>query len=111
MWLSAIHRDLPKIVDFGTSVTGDPNVEPVQIDVGLAKFDRMEEGQFVVLDAEENEYMLFHPEVDASSIVDGVWLASWHDKSTDKWMWALAKQVGENSFVLDTNHHVEPIPH
>lgn len=111
MWISAIHRDLPKIVDFGKDADGNPHVEPVQTEVGLAKFDRMEEGQFVVLDAEENEYMLYHPEVDTDGIEEGVWLASWHDKATDKWMWALAKEVGENAFELDTRHHVEPEPH
>lgn len=112
MWLSAIHRDLPK-VNVTIKVVGPNDDQPIQkeIEVGMAKFDRMEEGQFVVVDNDENEFMLFHPEVDASGIVDGVWLASWHDKATDKWMWALAKQVGENSFVLDTNRHVEPIPH
>ncbi|ENA4344873.1 hypothetical protein ABGO80_000718 [Salmonella enterica subsp. enterica serovar Braenderup] len=104
MWLSAIHRDLPK-----REVTLSVDAEPIT--VGVANFDRMEEGQFVVVDDKENEFMLFHPEVDTAGIVDGVWLASWHDKSTDKWMWALAKKTGENSFVLDTNHHVEPIPH
>lgn len=111
MWLSAIHKDLPKIVDFGTTPTGDPHPEPVQTDVGLAKFDRMEEGQFVVLDGQQNEYMLFHPEVDGSDIKDGVWLASWQDKVTGKWMWAIAKNVGPNAFELDTKHHVEPKPH
>lgn len=111
MWLSAIHKDLPKIVDFGTTPTGDPHPEPVQTDVGLAKFDRMEEGQFVVLDGEQNEYMLFHPEVDSSDIKDGVWLASWQDKVTGKWMWAIANNVGPNAFELDTKHHVEPKPH
>ncbi|AFQ96578.1 hypothetical protein STRATTON_128 [Erwinia phage vB_EamM_Stratton] len=111
MWISSIHRDLPKIVDFGTSTTGDPHPEPVQIDVGLVRFDRMEEGMFIVIDDKENEFVLFHEEVDTSEIVEGVWLASWHDKTTDKWMWATAKQVGENSFVLSEKHHVEPIPH
>jgi len=111
MWLSAIHKDLPKIVDFGHSVTGDPQDEPVQVDVGLAKFDRMEEGQFVVLDAEENEYMLFHPEVDTTDVVDGVWLASWQNQATGQWMWAVAHCTGPNSFTLDSKHHVEPKPH
>ena len=111
MWISAIHRDLPKIVDFGTTVTGDPQAEPVQIEVGLAKFDRMEEGQFVVVDDKENEFMLFHPEVDTTDIKDGVWLASWQDKETENWMWAIAKQTGPTSFVLETKHHVEPKPH
>lgn len=111
MWISSIHRDLPKIVDFGTSPTGDPYPEPVQVDVGLVRFDRMEEGMFIVMDDNDNEFVLFHEEVDTSEIVDGVWLASWHDKATDKWMWATAKKVGENAFVLSQNHHVEPKPH
>lgn len=111
MWLSAIHRDLPKVVDFGTNVLGDPHVDPVQEDVGLARFDRMEEGQFVVMDNEENEYMLFHPEVVTDEIKDGVWLASWKDKETDKWMWAIATCTSPNCFKISTNHHVEPKPH
>lgn len=104
MWLSAIHRDLPK-----REVTLSVDAEPIT--VGVANFDRMEEGQFVVVDDKENEFMLFHPEVDTTDIKDGVWLASWQDKETEKWMWAIAKQTGPTSFVLDTNHHVEPIPH
>ncbi|EDK7230808.1 hypothetical protein CKI39_05950 [Salmonella enterica subsp. enterica serovar Java] len=104
MWLSAIHRDLPK-----REVTLSVDAEPIT--VGVANFDRMEEGQYVVVDNDENEFMLFHPEVDTTDIKDGVWLASWQDKETEKWMWAIAKQTGPTSFVLDTNHHVEPIPH
>ncbi|EBV0422748.1 hypothetical protein NVM02_000762 [Salmonella enterica] len=104
MWLSAIHRDLPK-----REVTLSVDAEPIT--VGVANFDRMEEGQYVVVDDKENEFMLFHPEVDTTDIKDGVWLASWQDKETEKWMWAIAKQTGPTSFVLDTNHHVEPIPH
>lgn len=111
MWLSAIHRDLPKIVDFGQTLAGDPNPEPVNIDVGLAKFDRMEDGQFVVLDNNDNEYVLFHPEVDVSDIKEGCWLASWPIEGTEKWMWAVVQKTGEHSFVLDTKHHVEPKPH
>ncbi|ECD7026894.1 hypothetical protein E2526_07380 [Salmonella enterica subsp. enterica serovar Heidelberg] len=104
MWLSAIHRDLPK-----REVTLSVDAEPIT--VGVANFDRMEEGQYVVVDDKENEFMLFHPEVDTTDIKDGVWLASWQDKETEKWMWAIAKQTGPTSFVLDTVHHVEPIPH
>ncbi|EEA0383563.1 hypothetical protein GL093_03565 [Salmonella enterica] len=104
MWLSAIHRDLPK-----REVTLSVDAEPIT--VGVANFDRMEEGQYVVVDNDENEFMLFHPEVDTTDIKDGVWLASWQDKETEKWMWAIAKQTGPTSFVLDTKHHVEPIPH
>ncbi|EBG5619741.1 hypothetical protein FI241_13485 [Salmonella enterica subsp. enterica] len=104
MWLSAIHRDLPK-----REVTLSVDAEPIT--VGVANFDRMEEGQYVVVDDKENEFMLFHPEVDTTDIKDGVWLASWQDKETEKWMWAIAKQTGPTSFVLDTKHHVEPIPH
>lgn len=104
MWLSAIHRDLPK-----REVTLSVDAEPIT--VGVANFDRMEEGQYVVVDDKENEFMLFHPEVDTTDIKDGVWLASWQDKETEKWMWAIAKQTGPTSFVLDTNRHVEPIPH
>ncbi|HCJ9509198.1 TPA: hypothetical protein NV949_004707, partial [Escherichia coli] len=54
MWLSAIHRDLPK-----REVTLSVDAEPLT--VGVANFDRMEEGQYVVMDDDENEFMLFHP--------------------------------------------------
>ncbi|MCT7476003.1 hypothetical protein N5V81_13550 [Escherichia coli] len=56
MWLSAIHRDLPK-----REVTLSVDAEPIT--VGVANFDRMEEGQYVVVDNDENEFMLFHPKL------------------------------------------------
>lgn len=111
MWLSAIHRDLPKVVDFGTTVTGDPHTDPVRVNVGLARFDRMEEGQFVVMDNADNEFMLFHPEVDTSEIKEGVWLASWEDQETKKWMWAIATCTAPNCFTISENAYVEPKPH
>ena len=51
MWLSAIHRDLPKTAVSFAKKTPVPNV-------GVAKFERVEEGQFVVTDHKENEFML-----------------------------------------------------
>lgn len=111
MWLSAIHRDLPKIVNFGIDANGNQSVDPTQVDVGITKFDRMEEGQFVVIDDNDNEFMLFHPEVDTSEIKDGVYLASWQDKETGKWMWAVAEMVSEGCLVISEHHHVEPKPH
>lgn len=105
MWLSAIHRDLPKRdVSF--------TVEETPIEVGVAKFERIEEGQFVVMDDNDNEFMLFHPEVDTSEICDGVLLLSWQKPETKEWMWCVAKPTNEagTAYVFG-EIYVEPEPH
>lgn len=105
MWLSAIHRDLPKReVSF--------TVEDAPIVVGVAKFERIEEGQFVVMDDNDNEFMLFHPEVDTSEICDGVLLLSWQKPETKEWMWCVAKPTNEaeTAYVFG-EIYVEPEPH
>jgi hypothetical protein len=109
MWLSAINRDLPKYKNTTLSLTGDQGQAAVE--VGLAKVVGMEEGQYVIHDAEENEFLLFHPEVDVSEINVPCELASWQDPTTNEWMWAVAKSSGESSFQLTGKHHVEPEPH
>lgn len=104
MWLSAIHRDLPKReVSFA--------VEETPITVGVAKFERIEEGQFVVMDDNDNEFMLFHPEVDTSEICDGVLLLSWQKPETKEWMWCVAKPTNEagTAYVFG-EIYVEPEP-
>lgn len=104
MWLSAIHRDLPKReVSF--------TVEETPITVGVAKFERIEEGQFVVMDDNDNEFMLFHPEVDTSEICDGVLLLSWQNPETKEWMWCVAKPTNEagTAYVFG-EIYVEPEP-
>ncbi len=105
MWLSAIHRDLPKRdVSF--------TVEETPITVGVAKFERIEEGQFVVMDGNDNEFMLYHPEVDTSEICDGVLLLSWQNPETKEWMWCVAKPTNEagTAYVFG-EIYVEPEPH
>ena len=105
MWLSAIHRDLPKRdVSFA--------VEDAPIAVGVAKFERIEEGQFVVMDGNDNEFMLYHPEVDTSEICDGVLLLSWQNPETKEWMWCVAKPTNEagTAYVFG-EIYVEPEPH
>ncbi|EBZ0546691.1 hypothetical protein D6396_09905 [Salmonella enterica subsp. enterica serovar Agona] len=105
MWLSAIHRDLPKReVSF--------TVEETPITVGVAKFERIEEGQFVVMDDNDNEFMLYHPEVDTSEICDGVLLLSWQNPETKEWMWCVAKPTNEagTAYVFG-EIYVEPEPH
>lgn len=105
MWLSAIHRDLPKRdVSF--------TVEETPITVGVAKFERIEEGQFVVMDDNDNEFMLFHPEVETSEICDGVLLLSWQNPETKEWMWCVAKPTNEagTAYVFG-EIYVEPEPH
>ncbi|ECS6386595.1 hypothetical protein BZZ77_24870 [Salmonella enterica subsp. enterica serovar Saintpaul] len=105
MWLSAIHRDLPK-----REVTLSVDAEPIT--VGVANFDRMEEGQYVVMDDDENEFMLFHPEVDASEIREGSILFSWQDKETKQWMWCVANTTNEKGTAYAPGQlHVEPKPH
>lgn len=104
MWLSAIHRDLPKReVSF--------TVEETPIVVGVAKFERIEEGQFVVMDDNDNEFMLYHPEVDTSEICDGVLLLSWQNPETKEWMWCVAKPTNEaeTAYVFG-EIYVEPEP-
>lgn len=105
MWLSAIHRDLPK-----REVTF--TVEDAPIVVGVAKFERIEEGQFVVMDDNDNEFMLYHPEVDTSEICDGVLLLSWQNPETKEWMWCVAKPTNEagTAYVFG-EIYVEPEPH
>ncbi|EBR8863830.1 hypothetical protein DO657_09200 [Salmonella enterica subsp. enterica serovar Thompson] len=105
MWLSAIHRDLPKReVSF--------TVEETPITVGVAKFERIEEGQFVVMDDNDNEFMLFHPEVDTSEICDGVLLLSWQNPETKEWMWCVAKPTNEAETAYGFGEiYVEPEPH
>lgn len=103
MWLSAIHRDLPK-----TLVALDD--KDGLILVGVAEFQRVEEGQFVVTDDDENEFMLYHPEVDTSGIVEGVHLYSWQDPKTKEWMWCVAKPVESNGYKCG-EPQVEPKPH
>ncbi|ECD5042448.1 hypothetical protein E1L24_20825 [Salmonella enterica subsp. enterica serovar Braenderup] len=103
MWLSAIHRDLPK-----TLVALDD--KDGLILVGVAEFQRVEEGQFVVTDDDENEFMLYHPEVDTSGIVEGVHLYSWQDPKTKEWMWCVAKPVEGNGYKCG-EPQVEPKPH
>lgn len=105
MWLSAIHRDLPKCDVLFT-------VEETPITVGVAKFERIEEGQFVVMDDNDNEFMLFHPEVDTSEICDGVLLLSWQKPETKEWMWCVAKPTNEaeTEYVFG-EIYVEPEPH
>ncbi|EDA8432691.1 hypothetical protein A4K06_09765 [Salmonella enterica subsp. enterica serovar Chester] len=105
MWLSAIHRDLAKReVSF--------TVEETPITVGVAKFERIEEGQFVVMDGNDNEFMLYHPEVDTSEICDGVLLLSWQNPETKEWMWCVAKPTNEagTAYVFG-EIYVEPEPH
>ncbi|EEC1560788.1 hypothetical protein GIT51_19225 [Salmonella enterica] len=105
MWLSAIHRDLPKRdVSF--------TVEDAPIVVGVAKFERIEEGQFVVMDDNDNEFMLYHPEVDTSEICDGVLLLSWQNPETKEWLWCVAKPTNEagTAYVFG-EIYVEPEPH
>lgn len=105
MWLSAIYRDLPKRdVSF--------TVEDAPIEVGVAKFERIEEGQFVVMDGNDNEFMLYHPEVDTSEICDGVLLLSWQNPETKEWMWCVAKPTNEagTAYVFG-EIYVEPEPH
>lgn len=103
MWLSAIHRDLPK-----TLVALDDKGGLIL--VGVAEFQRVEEGQFVVTDDDENEFMLYHPEVDTSGIVEGVHLFSWQDPETKEWMWCVAKPVEGNEYKCG-EAQVEPEPH
>lgn len=103
MWLSAIHRDLPK-----TLVALDDKGELIL--VGVAEFQRVEEGQFVVTDDDENEFMLYHPEVDTSGIIEGVHLFSWQDPKTKEWMWCVAKPVEGNEYKCGVAQ-VEPKPH
>lgn len=111
MWLSAIHRDLPKQEMVFTAG------EPATV-VGVAKFERVEEGQYVVVDDNENEFMLYHPEVDTSEICDGSLLLSWQDPETGAWMWRVAKPTLETeaAYVIDPVYvfgeaYVEPKPH
>lgn len=105
MWLSAIHRDLPK-----TLVALD-DTDGLTL-VGVAEFQRVEEGQFVVTDDNENEFMLYHPEVDTSEICDGVHLLSWQNPETKEWMWCVAKPTNgaETAYVFG-EIYVEPEPH
>lgn len=105
MWLSAIHRDLPKQEMVFT--VGEPATV-----VGVAKFERVEEGQFVVVDDNENEFMLYHPEVDTSEICEGSLLLSWQDPETGAWMWRVAKPTNEaeTAYVFG-EIYVEPEPH
>ncbi|EJF7920908.1 hypothetical protein M8812_002280 [Salmonella enterica subsp. enterica serovar Bareilly] len=105
MWLSAIHRDLPKQEMVFT--VGEPATV-----VGVAKFERVEEGQFVVVDDNENEFMLFHPEVDTSEICEGSLLLSWQNPETGAWMWCVAKPTNEagTAYVFGETY-VEPKPH
>lgn len=105
MWLSAIHRDLPKQEMVFT--VGEPATV-----VGVAKFERVEEGQFVVVDDNENEFMLFHPEVDTSEICEGSLLLSWQDPETKEWKWCVAKPTNEagTAYVFG-EIYVEPKPH
>ncbi|AWN08889.1 hypothetical protein MLDJOKPK_00047 [Salmonella phage SPAsTU] len=112
MWLSAIHRDLPKRNET-FSVTQTDNVLVADtIEVGVTKFDRMEEGQYVVVDDNENEFMLFHPEVDASEIRDGSLLFSWQDKETKQWKWCVANPTNAAGTAYAYGRiHIEPKPH
>ncbi|EDU0148515.1 hypothetical protein GQU84_004011 [Salmonella enterica] len=105
MWLSAIHRDLPKQEMVFT--VGEPATV-----VGVAKFERVEEGQFVVVDDNENEFMLFHPEVDTSEICEGSLLLSWQNPETKEWKWCVAKPTNEagTAYVFG-EIYVEPEPH
>lgn len=105
MWLSAIHRDLPK-QEMAFTVG-----EPATV-VGVAKFERVEEGQFVVVDDNENEFMLFHPEVDTSEICEGSLLLSWQNPETKEWKWCVAKPTNEagTAYVFG-EIYVEPKPH
>ncbi|ENY3894980.1 hypothetical protein ACFXH4_000184 [Shigella flexneri] len=105
MWLSAIHRDLPKQEMVFT--VGEPATV-----VGVAKFERVEEGQFVVVDDNENEFMLFHPEVDTSEICEGSLLLSWQNPETKEWKWCVAKPTNEagTTYVFG-EIYVEPKPH
>lgn len=105
MWLSAIHRDLPKQEMVFT--VGEPATV-----VGVAKFERVEEGQFVVVDDNENEFMLFHPEVDTSEICEGSLLLSWQNSETKEWKWCVAKPTNEagTAYVFGETY-VEPKPH
>jgi len=111
MWLSAINRDLPKCQNTTVSATGDSIEGHAAVEVGLAKVVGMEEGQYVIHDGDENEFLLFHPEVDVSEITIPCELASWQDPTTNNWMWAVAKSTGKNSFQLIGKHHIEPEPH
>ncbi len=111
MWISAIYKDLPKLNVGGQSLTGDTQPCPGADEVGIIRFDRMDDGLFAVIDDNDNEYMLFHEQVDTSDIKEGVYLASWQDKATQEWMWAVAHKVGPTSYTIDAKHHVEPQPH
>lgn len=102
MWISAIYKDLPKLSVGDQSLSGE---------VGIIRFDRMEDGLFVVIDDNDNEYMLFHEQVDTSDIKEGVYLASWQDRPSQNWMWAVAHKVGQSSYTIDAKHHIEPQPH
>lgn len=105
MWLSAIHRDLPKQEMVFT--VGEPATV-----VGVAKFERVEEGQFVVVDDNENEFMLFHPEVDTSEICEGSLLLSWQNPETKEWKWCVAKPTNEaGAAYVFGEIYVEPKPH
>lgn len=108
MWLSAINRDLTKFKNTALSATGDKGQE---VEVGLAHCTGMEEGQFVVEDDEQNEFLLFHPEVDVTEIQIPCSLASWQDPATGEWMWAVAKLTSPSTFQITGKHHVEPEPH
>ena len=105
MWLSAIHRDLPKQEMVFT--VGEPATV-----VGVAKFERVEEGQFVVVDDNEHEFMLFHPEVDTSEICEGSLLLSWQIPETKEWKWCVARPTNEagTAYVFG-EIYVEPKPH
>lgn len=105
MWLSAIYKDLEK-VETAADVDGVNASE-----IGIAFVERMEEGQFVVVDNDENEFMLFHPDVETENIAVPGHLASWTDASTGEWKWAVAVEVGPNAYEVDDEHHVEPEPH
>ncbi|HHS7556239.1 TPA: hypothetical protein ACTPQ1_004529 [Salmonella enterica] len=113
MWLSAIHRDLPKQqANFEVHPDSPEGVVVESIEVGVTKFDRMEEGQYVVIDDNENEFMLFHPEVDASEIREGSILYSWQDPATKKWLWRVANPTTAHGQSYAYGRiHIEPKPH
>ncbi|ANZ49489.1 hypothetical protein KWAN_137 [Erwinia phage vB_EamM_Kwan] len=108
MWLSAINRDLTKYKNTTLSSTGDQGQE---IEVGLGYVTGMEEGQYVVEDDQQNEFLLFHPEVDVSEIKPPCAVASWQDPSNNEWMWAVAEITSPSTFKIVGKHHVEPEPH
>ncbi|QXO09564.1 hypothetical protein pEaSNUABM11_00140 [Erwinia phage pEa_SNUABM_11] len=108
MWLSAINRDLKKYQSTTLSATGD---QGPAVEVGLAYVVGMEEGQFVVEDDEQNEFLLFHPEVDVSEIKVPCAVASWQDPANGEWMWAVAELSGTAAFKITGKHHIEPEPH